>query len=400
MGATANFLDQAAWGGAGGEIDEELARCSRCGRCQSVCPVYLLSGEERLVARGKLALIQAARQGGLEPSAAFVDTISRCLLCGACHNFCARSVPTPELIQQVRAASARALGLPRYYSLLFAGLASPRLLSVASRAGHWLQGLAAALPGAPLSLLPWVGRYAASLRLAARPFLSQALPQGPRPGAVGLFVGCGANYLYPEAARAALGLLEAAGIAVVVPAGQICCGLPAASAGDAASAEELAGRNLAAFQGLEGVVVLCASCAWRLRAIEGLPRVYSLAELLPQALASAPAKLLRVAYHAPCHVRFDGPGQRPLLRLLSELPGVEMLPVEEACCGSGGLFSLSQPELSQAILRERLRGLLALRPDVVATDCTGCLIQLAAGLQAAGRSIPVVHPAQLLAGQT
>lgn len=386
----ASFLDTAALDLA------ELAKCSRCGRCQAVCPVYLATSDERLVARGKLALIEAARGGGLEPSAAFVDTISRCLLCGACRGFCARGVATDQLIQQVRAAAASALGLPRTYQLLFAGLASPRLLGAISRAGGLLQGLSSVIPGAPLSLLPWVGKYARHLRLATRPYLSARPPQGQ--GRTGLFVGCGANYLWPEAAADTARLLEAAGVAVSAPAAQVCCGLPAASAGDAASAGELARRNVAAFEGFESVVCLCASCAYRLRALPGMPPVRLFSEVLEAAPAPPPRRRrLRVAYHAPCHARFEGAGPGALLARLAALPGVELLAAEEGCCGSGGLFGLTHPKLSQAILRRRLASLLALRPEAIVTDCTGCRMQLAAGLAQLERAVPVLHPAQVLA---
>ncbi len=306
--------------------------------------------------------------------------------------------PHRGIIQQVRVASAEALGLPRFYALLFAGLSRPRLLGLASRAGHLLQGLAAALPGAPLSLLPWVGKYAAASRLAARPYLSGPLPAATAGSSVGLFVGCGANYLYPEAARAAVSLLEAQGVRLVVPPGQLCCGLPAYSAGDAAAAEELAQKNLAAFRGLDAVVALCASCAHRLRGYQGLPEVKLLPELLSATGGAAAGQRLRVAYHAPCHTRFEGAGKGPVLRLLSGLPRVELLAAEDGCCGSGGLFGLSHPKLSRLILHERLRSLLELRPQVIATDCSGCLIQLRSGLAELRRRLPVVHPAQLLAG--
>jgi glycolate oxidase iron-sulfur subunit len=246
-----------------------------------------------------------------------------------------------------------------------------------------------------------VGKYA-DLKLAARPFLTD-LPAGLEraAGDVGLFVGCGANYVYPEAAAAAVGLLKAAGVRPFVPPEQVCCGLPAWSAGDAASAAELAGRNLAAFEGLERVVVLCASCAHRLRGIEGLSKVVMLSELLaerPPEGGRQPGRRLKVAYHAPCHVRFEG-GAGAARGLLASVPGVELLPVEDACCGSGGLFSLSHPRLSAAIGRERLRGLLAGGPDLIATDCSGCLIQLRAGLAELGRKVPVVHVAQVGGGK-
>ncbi|MFH0809318.1 MAG: (Fe-S)-binding protein [Pseudomonadota bacterium] len=378
---------------------EELGRCSRCGRCQAVCPVYLATGQERLVARGKLALIDAVWKGMITPSEAFIETISRCLLCGACRDYCARAVATDAIIQRLRAASAKALGLPRFYSLLFAGLSRPRLLGAAGQLGRLAQGLLRVLPGGPTSLLPWLNKYSGLPPLASRPFLPAGMYPAPAPGAVGLFVGCGANYFYPDAARAALGLLEAAGVLVVVPPDQGCCGLPAHGAGDDASSAELAKRNTAAFAGLSSVVVLCASCAHRLRGYQGLPEVKLLPELLEAApLPQSEGEKLRVAYHAPCHARFHRPGKEAMTRWLSRLAHIEYVPTPDACCGSGGLFGLSHPELARSILHTRLAGLLASHPEVIVTDCSGCLLRLRRGLREMRCPVPVLHPAELPAG--
>jgi glycolate oxidase iron-sulfur subunit len=391
---------------------DELLKCSRCGRCQAVCPVYLATGKERLVARGKLALILAASEGELDPTPSFVDTISRCLLCGACRDFCARGVPTDDIIRKVRALSARKLGLPRYYQLLVGGLTRPRLLSWVTRAGALGQSLLSVLPDAPLSLVPWLGKYASgsSLRLASRPFLSEkGSGRGQegveqKAGSVGLFVGCGANYLYPEAARAAEKLLAGAGVRVVAPSLQVCCGMPASSAGDEASMMELARRNAEALAGLSAVVTPCASCAHQLRTYASLgidlPPVHLLTEFLAAnpPVVRAASKTRRVAYHAPCHLRFARSGLAETHALLEAAPGIELVPVEPGCCGFGGLFALAHPNLAAEIGAERVRVLLRERPDIIATDCSGCIIHLRQALARLKAKVPVVSSGVLLAG--
>ena len=63
-----------------------------------------------------------------------------------------------------------------------------------------------------------------------------------------------------------------------------------------------------------------------------------------------------------------------------------------------GIYSLLQPGMSRAVLEAKISAIATAtpRPDVVATGNPGCLMQIGAGLRAAGLAIPVVHPVELL----
>ena len=89
-----------------------LWRCNKCGACTAVCPLYQATVNEGMVARGKLALLEAVVDGALTPSQALRRKIEDCLLCGACAQSCPSMVPTTDLFLEARAELAALLGLP------------------------------------------------------------------------------------------------------------------------------------------------------------------------------------------------------------------------------------------------------------------------------------------------
>jgi len=105
-----------------------------------------------------------------------------------------------------------------------------------------------------------------------------------------------------------------------------------------------------------------------------------------------------VAYDPPCHLLHAQRVARDPLTLLDAIPQLSKVTHAEAevCCGSAGIYSLIQPEMSRAVLDRKIPAILAVSPDFVTTGNPGCAMQIGAGLTAAGSSIPVVHPVELL----
>jgi glycolate oxidase iron-sulfur subunit len=108
----------------------------------------------------------------------------------------------------------------------------------------------------------------------------------------------------------------------------------------------------------------------------------------------------RIAYDAPCHLlhaqRVDS---APLLGVRDETGlDLEPLPSSSDCCGGAGLYNLFHSELSVRVLERKVEEIRAGRYDAVATGNPGCIMQIGAGLDAAGVTIPVVHPVELLNG--
>ena len=115
--------------------------------------------------------------------------------------------------------------------------------------------------------------------------------------------------------------------------------------------------------------------------------------------ASADADALRVTYHESCHLKHgQGVSAQPR-RILESIPGVELTELAEAdwCCGSAGIYNITQPEMSMKLLDRKMGHIGDIRPQVVATGNPGCVIQIEHGLRLKGLSARVQHPVSLLA---
>jgi glycolate oxidase iron-sulfur subunit len=205
-------------------------------------------------------------------------------------------------------------------------------------------------------------------------------------------------------------VLSENGFDVVVPPAQGCCGALHAHAGDEQAAHRLARENVAAFAGLDAVILNSAGCGAALRDVahwlpgEAEPLAASIrdvSEFLVDVGLRAPRRTLdlRVCYDDPCHlVHGQGVAAAPR-ELLRTIPGLTLVDHTEAsaCCGAAGTYNLTQPEMSQAVLALKLDFLAAAAPDVVATGNPGCIMQLRAGARSRGLGWRVEHPISLLA---
>jgi glycolate oxidase iron-sulfur subunit len=105
-----------------------------------------------------------------------------------------------------------------------------------------------------------------------------------------------------------------------------------------------------------------------------------------------------VCYDDPCHLVHGQRVEAAPRRLLRQIAGLVLVPHEDAasCCGAAGIYNLTHPEMSQAVLERKMRSLAAADPDVIATGNPGCMMQLRHGVAAHGLRAEVVHPVALL----
>jgi glycolate oxidase iron-sulfur subunit len=231
-----------------------------------------------------------------------------------------------------------------------------------------------------------------------------------------LFAGCIMDSLFGHVHAATARVLRANGIRLVKAEGQGCCGALHAHAGQHETALDLARRNVRAFSAISGdvpIVVNAAGCGAMLkeygRLLEGDPlhdqamafaaRVCDVSEfLVSSGLRTGGPLEIRVAYDPPCHLLHAQRVAEEPEAIIAAIPGIERVSHGDAelCCGSAGSFTFSQPEISNAVLAQKLDALHAADPDVIATGNPGCIMQIGAGLRAAGHEVPVVHPIELL----
>lgn len=240
---------------------------------------------------------------------------------------------------------------------------------------------------------------------------------------IALFVTCLVDLMRPSIGFAAIDLLEAAGCEVVVPPGQTCCGQPAYSAGDQAGAVALAKKTIADLEsGLAdyaAVVLPSGSCAahmiraypellaaepaWRERAEALAGKTCELTDFLSRqgAMALPGAFSGSITYHDSCSgLRQLGIKQQPRA-LLAQLPGLHLkeMPDCEACCGFGGSFALKFGDISTAIVDKKCHNAQSTGADAIVGGDLGCLMNIEGRLRRLGDQTPVLHVAEVLAGQ-
>lgn len=398
-----------------------LDACVHCGFCLQACPTFLATGDEADSPRGRIELMRALERGELEATdTALVFHLDRCLGCRACEPVCPSGVRYGQGLESARERLAQAGGVPWLARAALWALTSPGVSEVVYRFARMLRAT-----GLPRILAGWGRlRFAMGMLAATKPDgRTGRRTDGPKPGPatarlpVGpsalLFRGCVMQGLFPHVHDATIRTLQVNGYEVREVAGQVCCGALHAHAGLAEAARALARVNVAAFgDGDEPIVVNSAGCGALLKEYGHLidhgagfaARVRDVTELLAAnggPVAGAPLDL-HVAYDPPCHLLHAQRVAEPPQRLFAAIPLLRLVTIPGAtdCCGSAGLFTLVEPEMSRAVLQPKLDRLRAAAPQVVATGNPGCVMQIGAGLAARGMRAPpppsVRHPVELL----
>jgi glycerol-3-phosphate dehydrogenase subunit C len=388
--------------------DFELDNCLKCSVCNTACPVYAAypeyPGPKHLGPE-----LERLRMEGLD---ADTGAVEYCLGCHRCDLACPHQVGVSEMIARAKGSHRKTL----VHTVRDWWFARPGLL------------------GELLSILPSVGNFFLKLspvrlmmeklmRITARrtfpaytrPYRKSAQQRvGER---VLFFPGCFLTYNRPDLLDKVLALLACNGIAAeVVESG--CCGVPASANGDLKEAQLRAEKGLAAMATAvdAGIPVLaaCASCGHQLKtgfggALAGdnqreaqakklAAQTWDLGEFLA---ARAAEGLLntnfhtldhRVAYHTPCHLNSQGIG-RPWVQLLKSIPGVTVDDLNAGCCGMSGTYGFKEEKykVSMAIGAGLFERIGELKPQLVATECATCQMQIEHGTK-----LRAVSPLEIL----
>jgi L-lactate dehydrogenase complex protein LldE len=250
-----------------------------------------------------------------------------------------------------------------------------------------------------------------------------------RPRQVYFFATCVVDLMAPQAGLDAIALIRAAGIEVVFPPDQTCCGQPAYTSGYTEQARQTARAQLDLFPEAWPIVLPSGSCAGML--VQHWPRLFADDPLLATqardiaarvvewshfardvlglaepagrpARSTAPTAAVKVALHTSCSARREMGCHLPHEALLRNLPGVEV--VQQArvaeCCGFGGTFSARHPAISGAMVNDKLDSLRDSGAEVLVSGDCGCLLNLhlaAEKRRAAGEALPrCVHLASFM----
>ncbi|MFZ5908247.1 MAG: (Fe-S)-binding protein [Nitrospirota bacterium] len=370
---------------------QELAKCVRCGTCKAPCFTYGEDSLESMGARGRLALLNSLATGVLKPSSLLNDRVFSCMLCGACSDCCPLGVDISEVMYQGRKILRKTDSRRKLLRLFLSGfIQNPKLCFQFLKLTQNL-------------ILPYLRKK----NLVPLQFTLpdhhlreniQVVAAAKKKGRIAVFTGCTVNFLYPHLGESLITILHRLGYEVILPAGEICCGVPLRTLGMEEEAKRLARKNVEAFSRLhvESVLCLCPTCTHALQTdypkiigerMENVSDIstFFLKNLDPSRFSKLTAFPKPAMYHDPCHLKY-GLGitrePREILRIL----GIDLMDSrEELCCGFAGMFSVSNRELSHNLLATCAHEYAS--AEVLVTSCPGCILQLSKAI----RNKPVLH---------
>jgi len=423
-----------------------VQQCMHCGLCLPTCPTYDATKLERNSPRGRIALMRAIADDRLEVTQAFGEEMYFCLGCLACQTACPAGVNYAELFEHARAEIEQrgVLNSPKRKWIrgftvrwLFMDLRRLELLGKGLRLYQQLGLQTLIRRSGFLRLLPNRLRELEAMTPAvcdqfSAELIAPVTPAiGERKYRVAMLTGCAQDLTFSDVNRDTVEVLAANGCEVFTPAVQNCCGSLHAHNGEWLLAQQLARRNIDQFppERFDAIITNAGGCGSHLKHYAKLlvddPVYAGRAELWDRKVKDVHEWLMTIGIHAPAHsrkalprVRADQPvlptvvtyheschlshGQkivnqpRELLRTVPDLRLVE-LPEASWCCGSAGIYNLTQPEMARQLLDRKLNHIKSTGAAVVATANPGCLLQLINGAKQQNMSLRVVHPVTLLA---
>lgn len=411
-----------------------LQQCMHCGLCLPDCPTYVETGMERNSPRGRIAWMRAIADGDMAVDRDFADEMSYCLGCLACTSACPAGVDYAQLFEAARtdiettqAAGGGERVFWRWLALKWI-FSNPRLLRFVGKVLRIYQksGLAAFL-----RKQRFFGLLPAKLRelepqtpIMADRFSNQLIrpvekPLGEKRHRVAVLTGCVQDLAFSDINRDTVDVLLANGCEVVTPPVQPCCGSLHAHNGAMDLARALARRQLELFdvENLDAIITNAGGCGSHLKQYGHLleddadyaarakawdAKCMDIHEWLVAIHFRKPTSTAiprSVTYHESCHLCHGQKVTRQPREILNAIPGITLTELAESnwCCGSAGIYNITQPEQSAKLLDRKMEHIKKSGARMVATSNPGCHLQIQSGIARCGLDISVRQPVSLLA---
>ena len=383
-------------------------------------------------------------EGRLDVTKTFAEEMYFCLGCLACETACPAGVDYTRMFEEARGDIERTGALnteSRSWirgSLLRGVFTRPWLLRLIGRGmriyqtsgAEWLVRKMGLINFAPKNL-----RELEPLAPRIRPDFSDDLigeietPDARARARVGMLTGCVQDLTYSHVNRDTVDVLLANGCEVVTPRMQHCCGSLHGHNGEIEIAREMARRNIDAMErsagsldDLDAILTNAGGCGSHLkhydhllhddpryaaRAVQWSAKVKDIHEFLislgvvkpTHSLAESDGRLLEITYHESCHLCHGQKITKQPRDLLKLIPGVKLVELPESswCCGSAGVYNITQPEMSMKLLERKMGNIAKTKASVVANGNPGCSVQLEFGTRKHGNDVEIAHPMTLLA---
>src|SRR3990172_3917680 len=253
-------------------LETEINKCAKCSKCRSICPVFIETGNESMVARGRISLAEALRNNEIFYTDLLRDYLLSCKKCLRCSSICPSGVDYDLIIQTMLDDLSNHLGIWLVPLIIFKLFLTRRwLFNILLKTTYTFQKLTPLKRHGTMRHLPFMfldGRWVPPLakETVLKKHRNTKKINAPKMK-VGFFSGCLINYVYMDIADAVIEVLNHLGVEVIVPPKQLCCGIPARSLGDVKTAQKLAEINVKVFEeaNVDFIINACATCGRTLK---------------------------------------------------------------------------------------------------------------------------------------
>lgn len=358
------------------DYQNELNRCSKCGLCESVCPLFKLVPNDCAASKGKFIMLCGVAKGELSLSKNINKYIDMCLKCGKCKDFCPAGIDVSEIL----AAAKHEYMKDKLAGKLINFLESPQVFDKVINCAETLSK----------PFRPSAGEKSVCSGMDA-----------DKTTTVVYFKGC-VNKIFPYTDIYLSKIFKNYPVEIIEPDFK-CCGLPFLSEGNLERFYDVMLHNLKEMEKFryDYVVTDCASCGSTLALYNrytgnnaAVKNNINWGDLIAKYdIKFRFKKKLRVTFHKPCHLNNDDFFEK----IMGNCENIDYVKMNnyDACCGISGSFALKNKKLSAALLKQKTENIKASKSDIVITTCPACLLGLKAGL--AGTKISAVSLPEFLA---
>jgi Fe-S oxidoreductase len=355
------------------KYEDQILKCSECGFCQAVCPVFSATLRPAFNARGKMMLLKEVMDGTLDLDEKISETFYACTFCQSCFYGCPSKVKGHEIIEEARK------------ELYNKGCTPASLIGVRNSISQHGNVFAS-------DHKERIEIYPPALREKTRKGLL------PEKAQTLLFMGCLPSYMDMKIVPNTLRAMDAAGVEyTLLGTDEVCCGFPLHLMGSEdfkSHAEKLVERIQKT--GARDLVTPCAGCYKTFRTLYpdleamGIRVIHSVQymdQLIQEGRIIFAGELpKRITYHDPCDLGrackiLEEP--RNILRTIPGIDYVEMAKnrLEARCCGAGGGMQAYNPDLAIEMATERVRDAFAVEADILVSACPACKDNLRKGMK-------------------
>ena len=326
---------------------DEINKCSKCGLCQSVCPLYKLTGNDCAVSKGKFIMLDGVIKGDLTLNKNIDKYLEMCLKCGKCTDFCPSGIDVCKIFTAAKHDFLKDTTCGKLIEFAQSEKIFDRIINT-------------------------IGEINKTEKISKN-------SDGTQKNLI-FFRGC-ANKINPSSENNIRKILT--NLSYTLENNDFkCCGVPFASSGNIKRYEEVEKYNTEIINNSQSDIVItdCASCASSIKSYKNTDKqIKNFVEFLAdENIKFRFKKKYKITFHKPCHLK-NYEAVKKVFKNCENIEYMEM-PNYDDCCGFAGQFAITNRKYSIELSKQKIKNALSTKPDIILTACPACLLGLTQGL--------------------